>query len=341
MPQGTVLGPILFILYVNDLILALRSSKGLSFADDTKLIQAIIGVLSKFLLQEDLEAVIRWTQLNNMELHEDKFEVLNYCLNSSLLLRNLPLVAELRQYDISDGRSIYPVDVVRDLGVILSSDCSWSPQVNNTVKEARKMASWVLSVFRDRSPFLMLTLFKSMVRSKLEYCCPVWNPSKVWDIQAIENIQRQFTRKISSCKDIGYWERLKKLDLLSLQRRRERYMIIHVWKMLNDKAPNNIGMTFYQHERHGFRANVPSYNYKAQKSVASAYDDSFGIKAARLWNILPRIVNEQKTLDSLKISLSCFLEKFPDTPPVPGYSPCNRNSLLDWCSEGILSGRRT
>ena len=128
--------------------------------------------------------------------------------------------------------SIYPVDVVRDLGVILSSDCSWSPQVNNTVKEARKMASWVLSVFRDRSPFLMLTLFKSMVRSKLEYCCPVWNPSKVWDIHAIENIQRQFTRKISSCKDIGYWERLKKLDLLSLQRRRERYMIIHVWKML-------------------------------------------------------------------------------------------------------------
>ena len=203
------------------------------------------------------------------------------------------------------------------------------------------MASWVLSVFRDRSKFLMLTLFKSMVRSRLEYCCPVWNPSKVGDIQAIESVQRQFTRRINACKDLNYWERLKMLDILSLQRRRERYMIIHVWKMLNNHAPNNIEMTFYQHERHGTRANVPAYNYRAQKSVASAYDDSFGIKAARLWNILPKVVNQQKTLDGLKVNLGTFLKKFPDTPPVPGYSSQNRNSLLDWCSEGLLSGGRT
>ena len=203
------------------------------------------------------------------------------------------------------------------------------------------MASWVLSVFRDRSQFLMVTLFNTMVRSKLEYCCPVWNPAKVQDIQAIENIQRQFTRKISSCKDLDYWERLKKLNILSLQRRRERYMIIHVWKMLHDKAPNNINMTFYQHERHGVRATVPSYNNKAQKLVATVYDDSFGVKAARLWNLLPKSLNEGKTLELFKIGLSSFFSKIPDTPPVVGYSPCNKNSLLDWCSEGVLSGRRT
>ena len=118
------------------------------------------------------------------------------------------------------------------LGVLLPDDCSWTPRINNIVKDARKMASWVFSVFRDMSQFLMLTLYKAMVQSKTEYCCPVWNPTKVGDIEAIESVQRNFTRRmIGSCKDLDYWERLKKLKILSLQRRRERYMILPVWKI--------------------------------------------------------------------------------------------------------------
>ena len=78
----------------------------------------------------------------------------------------------------------------------------------------------------------MITLYKS----------PLWNPTKMGDIQLIENVQKQFTRKDKGMSDFDYWERLEKLKLLSLQRRRERYSIIHVWKMLNDKAPNNIGL---------------------------------------------------------------------------------------------------
>ena len=88
---------------------------------------------------------------------------------------------------------------------------------------------------------VMMTLYKSMVRSKLEYCCPVWSPTKVTEIQKIENVQRAFTRKIVGCKDLAYWERLKKLKLISLQRRRERYCIIHIWKILHDQAPNDLG----------------------------------------------------------------------------------------------------
>jgi len=86
------------------------------------------------LLQEDLYRVIQWAVHNNLHLHEDKFEVLNYTLNTSNLLSNLPFTAELRSYDTSNGHTIQPTTLVRDLGVYLSSDRSWSPQVNQLVQ---------------------------------------------------------------------------------------------------------------------------------------------------------------------------------------------------------------
>ena len=144
------------------------------------------------------------------------------------------------------------------------------------------MAAWVLGTFRDRSKLTMTTLFKSLVRSKVEYCCPLWDPAMIGDIQLIENIQKQFTRKISGMSEFDYWERLERLKLLSLQRRRERYAIIHVWKMLNDKAPNSIGLEPYTSPRLGIRVTVPKFNYKAQKLYSTAYDNSFRVRAARL-----------------------------------------------------------
>lgn len=341
-PQGTVLGPILFIIYINDQINAIKSSKVSIFADDTKLSKIINGESCPAKLQEDLWNVIEWSILNNMQLHEQKFGMVSYRLNKSHLLQNLPFTSMYEHYTISSGETIEPVQTVRDLGVYLSNDCSWTPHINQMVQSGRIMASWVLSVFSDRSPVIMMTLFKTMVRSKVEYCCPVWSPSKIGDIQAIENLQRNFTRRISSCRSLNYWERLARLKVLSLQRRRERYMIIHVWKIVNDLAPNDIDMIFQAEQRHGIRASVPVFKTAAQKSVSSHYDNSFGVKAARLWNILPKDVNGKTNLESFKVALGKFLDRFPDTPPIKGYTTVNNNSLLEWNSErGYTLGGRT
>ncbi len=198
------------------------------------------------------------------------------------------------------------------------------------LQTSRKVAAWVLSVFSDRSPFLMLTLFKTMVRSRLEYCCPVWNPAKISDIEAIESIQRNFTRRINSCKDLNYWEGLKKLKLLSLQRRRERYIIIHTWKIMHGLAPNDIQMQFKENPRLGRKAVVPPLFKKSQQSMSTHYENSFAIKAARLWNILPMEVSSQTAIGSLKNALGNFLNTFPDKPPTKGYTAPNNNSLLKW-----------
>ena len=179
------------------------------------------------------------------------------------------------------------------------------------------MAVWVLSAFRDRSAPVMLTLTKSLVRLKLEYCCPVWNPSKISDIQKLESIQRYFTRKTNSCKELIYWDRLKKLKVLSLQRRRELYCIIHVWKIL---APTDLEFQFSTHHRLGIRASIPPINKKAQLSIRTDYDKTFRVQAAQLFNVLPTDLRSLSTLESFKAGLGRFLEKYPDTPQVAGYT---------------------
>ena len=279
-----------------------------------------------------------------MQLHENKFEVLNYSLNTSSLLGNLPFTSETeyKEYNTSRGYAIEPTTVVRDLGVHLSSDRSWTPHIEKVIEGGKKIASWVLSAFRDRSPILMMTLYKTMVRSKLEYCCPVWSPTKVGDIQALENIQRSFTKKVAGCQGLSYWDRLGKLKILSLQRRRERYSVIHMWKILNNLAPNNISIHSYSTHRQGMKIRLPPLNTKAQTSVTSDYEDSFKIRASKLWNLLPKQINTLTTLDEFKVELGGFIDKYPDTPPVTGYTASNRNSLLDWQYErgGSTSGGR-
>ena len=114
---------------------------------------------------------------------------------------------------------------------------------------------WVLSVFQSRERYLMMTLLKSLVIPLLEYCCQFWNPWKAKDIQAIEAIQRTFTYKITEVQHLNYWERLHELKLYSLQRRRERCIIIYIWKITQHMVPNihgTLGHTIKtrKHPRH-------------------------------------------------------------------------------------------
>ena len=97
---------------------------------------------------------------------------------------------------VTSGNILYPVEQMKDLGVIISSDLSWFLNVSSLTSLARSVASWVLSAFKARDKTTMLTLYKSLVRSHLEFCCPLWNTNRVADINLIEVIQRSFTSKI-------------------------------------------------------------------------------------------------------------------------------------------------
>ena len=188
---------------------------------------------------------------------------------------------------------------LRDLGVTMASDLSWTNYTLDIISRARQKAAWVLSVFHSRSPESMLTLYKSMVRSLLEYCCPLWSPTKVTDIQELKNVRKVFTTKIAGMSELNYWERLKKLSLFSLQRRRERYIILHMWKILNSKSSNDLSIEFVFRPRLGNLAKIPLCKRSSSAFHRTAYERSFAVMGPKLWNCIPYNLNSIQNMDGL------------------------------------------
>ena len=187
-----------------------------------------LGKLSSPKIRRSFSLTIEWSKSNNMELHEQKFEFLSYRLPANAALcKALPFQDNLTNYTTPSGVEIERKSLVRDLGVLVSDGFTWTPHVNKMVIDARKMASWTLGVFRDRSKVVMLQLYKSLIRSKLEYCCPLWNPSLVQDIQTIEDVQRYFTNRISGMSDLSYWERLSALASTAITSTQKRTVHYH------------------------------------------------------------------------------------------------------------------
>ena len=153
----------------------------------------------------------------------------------------------------------------------------------------------------------------------------------------MESVQRLFTSKIAGLSEFSYHERLRILKIMSLQRRRERFIIIQVWKVLNEVSPNDLNFEVINSSRRGIKVKVPAINTRASQRSRSLYDTSFGVIGPRLWNTLPRKISLITNKTSFKTALTKHLESIPDEPPVDGYT--RHNSLLDINRLNLLGGR--
>ena len=331
-PQGSVLAPVLFAISTNDIHNCVDGGNILTFADDTKVFSTINSTTDMNNLQQNLNQIYEWSKTNNMILNENKFEMMNFNLNtrnkSKKLLQELPFEIPI-SYQLPDTTYIEPTNSVRDLGIIIDSELSWDVHRNLICKKARRMCAWVLNTFHTREKEPMKILFTSLVRPLVEYCSEVWLPYKKKDIIEIEQIQRSYTAKISGMTQLNYYERLKALKLPSLQRRREEAILIIIWKMKNNVYPNSVNFIFKLHTRTGTeRAIIPPLPRTSLK-LQSKYDECFIVRGAKLWNSLPAPLTRINDLSSFRSKLKKHLSQMLDNPPIPGYSSTTTNSLVD------------
>ena len=324
-PQGTVLGPILFLLHISSIAREVSPESTVSsYVDDTRVTRCVTNSLSDCQgLQQDLQAVYRWAEEVNMVFNSDKFEVLRFWPG--------PAPRPTNSYLDPDGNTIEVKDNLRDLGVQISSDLTFSTHIENVVAAATRMTGWVCRTFRRRSRTLMLTAWKSLIQSKLDYCSQLWSPSDQASISSLEGVARNFTSRIAGMDGLDYWERLQSLRMYSQERRRERYQIIFIWK-LSQGHVTGYNLPFQQNVRRGLLVSVPPMATTSASAVKKARETSLQVKGARLFNLVPRALRDMKavTVDTFKTGLDAWLANIPDQPTIPGRQRAAlTNSLID------------
>ena len=233
-PQGSVMGPIMFLLYIADLGEDLTEEQAtiLKYIDDTKALRGVLQEEDVLGLQDALEELYTWQRVNNMRWNGTKFQLLRIGPNQDLI-NNTMLFTE----NTSD-----PIDIqetVRDLGVLFDSKANFQPQREAVIGKAKAKASWILRTFRSRDQSLMLKLWKALVQPIMDYCSQLWAPVGLpGPLLRNEGPLRAFTKRIKGLFSYNYWERLKILRIYSIQRRNDRYRVIYTWKILQNLVPN-------------------------------------------------------------------------------------------------------
>lgn len=329
-PQGSVLGPLLFLILIGDINQNTVSSTVSSFADDTRISKGIMDRNDVDLMQNDLQEIYQWAVTNNMEFNSEKFECIRYGNNK--------VIHESTSYYSNTGSAIEEHEVVRDLGVVMSNTGTFGTHIEKVVQTTNSLVGWILRSFKTRAAQPMLTLWKTMCLSRLDYCSQLWSPTKKGDIQNLEMVQRSFIRKIDGMRSLTYWNQLNVLKLYSLERRRERYMVIYTWKILeglcpNFGDPNRGGISSYKNERRGRFCKVPLVKNGASAKIKTLRYSGFSIKAPQLFNSMPASIRnmESCSMEQFKRALDIFLSRVPDQPQISGYTSsrmAESNSLV-------------
>ena len=322
-PQGTVLGPILFLLHISCIAREVSAGSNVSsYVDDTRVTRSIANQSDCTTLQDDLDAIYRWALDVNMVFNGDKFEMLRFWPNKE---------KPATPYIDPEGNIIEEKEHLRDLGVELSSDLTFSRHIENIVSDASRLVGWIMRTFRRRSKGVMITLWKSLIQSRLDYCSQLWSPSDQASISKLEGVAKSFTSRVSGTEGLDYWERLSMLRMYSQERRRERYQIIFIWK-LSQGLVGGYSLPFQHSDRRGRTVLVPQIVLESAAAVKKARESSLQVKGARLYNLLPKELRDMQgvTVDTFKTSLDSWLSQVPDQPTIAGRQrAAATNSLID------------
>jgi hypothetical protein len=298
-PQGSVLGPVLFTLYINDMPKYVQSLLYL-YADDTKILRQVRSTEDETILQEDLLRLSEWSKIWLLEFHPSKCKVIEISKKSSKRNFNYSL----------DGYPLQHTTSERDLGIIVSEDLKFSDCVADRICKANRIVGLIRRTFQYLDCNTFVLLFKSLVRPHLEYLAPVWSPYLAGDEVALEAVQRRATKLIANLKHLTYEQRLERLNLPSLKTRRERGDLIEAYKIINQiydpKVTNNLITLQRNREDHNQNMRSHENGVIVHRSRLDIRKNFFTNRVARSWNALPNSVKTSLSVRSFEGSLDRY-----------------------------------
>ena len=197
-PQGSVLGPLLFLIFVNTIENDVTSSI-LKFADDIKLFRVIEDKHDQDGFQSDLDTLVKWSETWQMQFNFNKCKVMH------VGRMNIKTVYKM------GGQELTQTDMERDLGVMVNGKLSASDQVVEARKKALRMLGAINKNVSYKSAEVITKLYCAFVRPHLEYCVQAWSPTYEKDCWLIERVQKRATKMINGMSNLSYEDRLKTL----------------------------------------------------------------------------------------------------------------------------------
>ena len=292
-PQGSVLGPLLFILFINDLPDCIKSFIKI-FADDLKI---IANSADTDTIENDLKNLEKWEKKWLLEFNIDKCKVLHLNFNGNQNLNYLLNGVEMKKSEQE-----------KDLGVLTSGTLLWNDQINSCVSKANQMICWITRNLISREQSLMLRIYKTLIRPHLEYCVQLWNPAPEhgnWsEILKIEGVQRRFTRMIDGVCLLPYSERLEVLKLTTLIEQRMRGDLIEVFKSKHCLSQLNGVFRFGRSGLNIISKSSKSLNSKIDSVKRNFIDE----RVKSFWNMLPSLNCFKYELETYKKKCSKYGE---------------------------------
>ena len=290
-PQGSVLGPTLFNVFINDICADLSSTCKV-FADDTK-IYAPCSEYSQ--LQNDLYKLFRWSKKWSMKFNIKKCKCLHFGS------KNIQIEYKL---DPNDPMSIIASsEEEKDLGVVFDESFKFDRHIQQKISKANQVSNVIRRSFLAADATTLNLLYKALVRPHLEYGNVIWHPLFKRQSIALENVQRRFTKSISSLKDLSYEDRLTLLNLPSLKYRRLRGDLIQCFKIV--KEIDLLDTTHVLQRNYNFTRGH-DFKLKVEKSSRCIRSNSFFVRVINIWNNLPQHVIEASNINKFKELLDRF-----------------------------------
>jgi hypothetical protein len=295
--QGSVLGPTLFNIFINNIDLSVNYCPILKYADDIRIFLASNKDDRSLLdlsdnIQSDVNSITDWVLHSRMSFNTNKCFVVNFGKSRAP-----------RDYFIND--TIIPnKNVFRDLGVTVCTPLTFNKHVDSIVSKAFSRLGLINKVFLHKTKKSVLLLFKAYVRPILEYSSIIWNPYTARNINKIERVQKRMCKMISGVRHLSYQQQLEALNILSLQARRLRFQLISVFKIY--KQSTNVRFSDF----FSLAKSKMTRGHNAAVNIKHAYTNYrlnfFTLSILEIWNKLPQTVIDSPNLLTFKIGIASF-----------------------------------